>query len=126
MIRSVLTTSADLVVFGRRMFKRNEPSLPTDEAMEDMINKAAEAEEERWVRKKGSTRLQLAGREKAALFMLERNLPLRRQAELWLEVGVVTTAVSLRNYYKAIHPREWAEYLARTGRGNKANRVQQD
>jgi hypothetical protein len=108
------------------MFKRNEPSVPSDEAMEDMINKAAEAEEERWARKKGSTRLQLAGREKAALFMLERNLPLRRQVDLWLEVGVVTTPVSLRTYFKTSYPREWAEYLARTGRGKKENRVPQD
>lgn len=111
---------------GRCMYKRNEPSLPDDEAMQDMINKAAEAQEERWARKKGSTRLQLIGREKSALFMLERNLPLRRQVELWLEVGVVTTPMSLRNYFMTSYPREWADYLARTGRGKKENRVQQD
>jgi hypothetical protein len=58
--------------------------------------------------------------------MLERNLPLRRQVELWLEVGVVTTPMSLRNYFKTSYPREWVEYLARTGRGKKENRVQQD
>lgn len=108
------------------MFKRDEPSVPGDEAMQDMINKAAAAEEERWARKKGATRLQLIGREKQALYMLERNLPLRRQVELWLEVGVVTTPVSLRTYFKTSYPNEWAEYLARTGRGKKENRVRQD
>ena len=108
------------------MFKRDDPSSPSDEAVEEMINKAAMEEEERWARKKGSTRLQLIGREKAALFMLERNLPLRRQVDLWLEIGVVTTPVSLRSYFKSYYPKEWAEYLARPGRDKKENRVQPD
>ncbi len=80
------------------MFIRND--MPSDQEMEDLINKAAAEEEDRWARKKGATRLQLLGREKQALYMLERNLPLRRQVELWLEVGVVTTPVSLRTYFK--------------------------
>jgi hypothetical protein len=113
-------------VSGSFMYIRNDSSLPSDEEMQDLINQAAAQEEERWARKKGSTRLQLVGREKAALFMLERNLPLRRQVDLWLEVGVVTTAVSLRSYFKSSYPKEWAEYLARTGRGRKENRSRPD
>lgn len=106
------------------MYKRAEDAADEAQEMEDLINRAAAAaEEELWVRKKGSTRLQLIGREKAALYMLERNLPLRTQVDLWLEVGVLTSAVSLRSYFKSSYPKEWAEYLSRTGRGKKENRA---
>ena len=106
------------------MFKRPEDAdSASDEATHNLINEAAAAEETRWAGKKGSTRIQLAGREKAALYMLEKNLPLRRQVDLWLEVGIITTAVSLRSYFKSSYPNEWAEYLTRTGRGKKENRT---
>jgi hypothetical protein len=108
---------------GAFMYKRAEDEAADALEIEEMINSAAVDEEERWARKKGSTRLQLIGREKAALHMLERNLPLRRQVDLWLEVGIITTTVSLRSYFKSSFPKEWAEYLARTGRGKKENRV---
>lgn len=92
-----------------------------DDELEAMI-KAKVKEAEAKVRTKGATRQQLDGREEMALRMLGANLSLRTQTEIWAEAGIQTTAPSLRAYFKRYYPREWAEYLARTARGQLKNR----
>lgn len=92
-----------------------------DNELEAMI-KAKAKEAEAKVRTKGATRQQLDGREEMALRMLGANLSLRTQTEIWAEAGIQTTAPSLRAYFKRYYPREWAEYLARTARGQLKNR----
>lgn len=92
-----------------------------DDELEAMI-KAKAKEAEAKVRTKGATRQQLDGREEMALRMLGANLSLRTQTEIWAEAGIQTTAPSLRAYFKRYYPREWAEYLARTARGQLKNR----
>lgn len=92
-----------------------------DDELEAMI-KAKAKEAEAKVRTKGATRQQLAGREEMALRMLGANLSLRTQTEIWAEAGILTTAPSLRAYFKRYYPEEWAAYLSRTARGQLKNR----
>lgn len=92
-----------------------------DDELEAMI-KAKAKEAEAKVRTKGATRQQLDGREEMALRMLGANLSLRTQTEIWAEAGILTTAPSLRAYFKRYYPEEWAAYLSRTARGQLKNR----
>lgn len=96
-----------------------------DDELEAMI-KAKAKEAEAKVRTKGATRQQLDGREEMALRMLGANLSLRTQTEIWAEAGILTTAPSLRAYFKRYYPDEWAAYLSRTARGQLKNRLQSE
>jgi hypothetical protein len=106
------------------VFKDNSLTVAPvgDEALEAMISAAA-LNAEQATRAKGSTRLQLAGREEKALKMLRANLPLREQQRIWQAAGIHTTAPSLRLFFKRYYPEEWAAYLARTARGQLKNRL---